>query len=101
MDKDRALAAIGAIRHILDLDKRPYGNSPNPAAGEDAGNQIRIIRDNGPKSCHWKLVSLRRWLDHIFVRKNYYDEWSTPQRVKEMQGYALGILARIEAEVKK
>lgn len=56
MDKDRALAAIGAIRHIPDLDKRPHGYSPNPASGEDAGNQIRIIRDNGPKSCHWKLV---------------------------------------------
>lgn len=97
MDKNKALAAIDSIRHILDLDK----HLPNPATGKDAGNQIRIIRDNGPKSCHPKLHSLRRWLDDLLLQENDEGKRLPPQRVKEIQGYALGSLARIEAEVKK
>ena len=98
MDSEKALAAIGALRQMLDLD---YGYLPNPAVRKAAEKQISAIRENGPKSCRRKLPALAHWLDDLFLQKNDEGKRLPPQRVKDIQGYALGSLDRIEAEVKR
>jgi hypothetical protein len=101
MSTEKALAATEAIRQML--DKYPFGFKPKPAARQDAEKELNIIRENSPKSCEGKIVSLSTWLDMLFIPESHEKHGlrKAPKRVKEIQSFARNELSRIEAEVKK
>src|SRR5437868_1961190 len=101
MDNEEVSTAIKAIRQLL--DGYPYGYKPNPAARQDAEKELSIIRENSPKSCEGKIVSVAKWLD-IFLLPGEHEEHefrNVPARVKEIRDDVLRDLAWIEVEVRK
>jgi hypothetical protein len=96
MDTEKVLAATAAIRQML--ERYPFGFRPNPTTRQEAKKELDIVWQNSPASCEGKIISVSAWLDILFdpERREKHGD-NTPARVKEVQKFVLGDLAKIEA----